>query len=345
MPPPPAPRRRAPRRGLLVAGAAVAVLVGFGALTGPAQEPAPAPSPPAADAPSPPPATVPDASLIAVPGPVSAMVLAPAGERLYVTSAPAGAPETVSVIDTATATVTASFPAGTDVQVLRELPDGRVVVATTTALAIVEPATGSREELPFPGSVAGASDDGATLYVPDAEPDPDAGLRFGLGALDVAGGSPRFVAETDVFLRAVPNPDGREVYLDAGAGVSAVDLTTGTVAELPVTGFVASMTVTSDGRHLLVATDAGLLAVDTATRRLTGRSDLVEAAAALAPGRSRVHVATYRGELVALDVATGAGGPPVAIGVPVPTALAVSPDARVASVGGPDGVAVVPIGG
>ncbi|MFJ8254113.1 cell surface protein [Streptomyces sp. NPDC094466] len=225
-------------------------------------------------------ATNQDVGTITVGSGSHAAAVSPDGSRLYAVNRP---DQTVSVVDTATRTVTATVPVGgTQPQEVTVSPDGREVYVTHNGgVTVIDAATNSTAVIPVtgaPATVAFAPDD-THAYVTNS-----ASLgNPGLAVIDTATrtitgtvplGGPTFAL--------VVSPDGKRAYAARSLDkrLSDIDLDTLTVTDTIVfTGQRPQrLGLTPDARRLYVTRSSGgdgysLSTIDTATNTIISNSD------------------------------------------------------------------------
>jgi serine/threonine-protein kinase len=326
-PPPHAPPPRRRRRWTVVLAvavvlAAVAGTVGVLALvrssatsapSPPAQAGSTAPAPTSAPT-APKPFTV-TATIQVGPG-AGDLATSPDGSRVYVVSSgytvpttanadqevvvTEAAPPEVSVIDTATGTVTATLPVPDGPGGIAVAPDGaRVYVATfSSTITVIDPTAGTAVgSFPVRGggsSVALAvSPDGRRIYTTTDERDTVTVLDAGTGETVAT------VRVGDEPVGVAFSPDGRRAYVPNyfSDTVSVIDTATpAVVATVPV-GAVPSgaVAVTPDGRFAYVGSAESISVIDTATNQVTAAIPGGANTISVAPDGSRVYAGGLEG--------------------------------------------------
>ena len=203
-------------------------------------------------------------------------------------------------------------------------PNGRfVAVLRDNALYAVEPETGTvRWPLVRQGplrDVRWAPKDGFRIAYREG-----ANLRV----VDGDGTHDRLLARD---IGAVPpawRPGSHVLAYDAGDGTIAIaDVDGGEATSLPVDGAIRSLLYSADGGTLLVTTDAGLIALDPATGARRGLLRVAPTAIATSPGAAAEVAAVVPGGQVLLVAIDGSRGRSVTT-VPGATTVAWSPDGR-----------------
>jgi YVTN family beta-propeller protein len=268
-------------------------------------------------------------------------------QNVYITNQVAG---TVSVIDTATNTVTATIPVGSLPQPRQAFgvavtPAGNKVYVTfldSNIVRVIDTATNTvtttATSLGLNGRLTGVAvtPDGSKVYVASdasnivrvidtATNTVTARIPIGPPCALPSCGSPAFGAAV--------TPDGKKIYVTANGTVVVIDTTTNAVtATITVSGINTGVAVTPDGSKVYVATtDNGTVSViDTATNRLTATIPVGGRLFGLAvtPNREKVYVTGNLGSTVSVistmtDTVTGTTS-----GFNNPQGVAVTPDGK-----------------
>ncbi|MER5428517.1 IPT/TIG domain-containing protein [Streptomyces sp. NPDC002588] len=258
------------------------------------------------------------------------IALTPDGTRAYVANR---ASNTVSVIDTATSTVTHTIPTGAGPTFTAVGPDGTrayVVLNTDGAVSVIDTATNTvTADIPVGAgaSVVALSPDGARAYVSVQPADT-------VSVIDTA---------TDTVIDTVPvpgapigvaiTPDGTRVYVASlmSNTVSVIDTATDTVtASIPVGINPILLTAAPDGAHVYVTNvgDSTISVIDTATETV---SAVIGVSAqprivAVSPDGRHAYVANYEPDTVSvIDTAGHTVVENIGVG-DGPTGIAVAPD-------------------
>ncbi|MDV9187061.1 PxKF domain-containing protein [Streptomyces sp. SR27] len=242
------------------------------------------------------------------PGPVA---VSPDGSQVWVANQFGGS---ISVIDTATLTVTATLTGGYP-SAIAFSPDGAHVYAAENAagharIDVFDTATRTvAASIPTAYSVSAIAPtpDGSRLY---------AAVSGDVAVIDTA---------TDTITASIPtadrraigglaiSPDGAKVFatnVNTGT-LSVVDTTTSTLAgSVQLNRYAGSLALSPDGaRAYVVATDSGgtgsLATVDTATLTVSGVLAVPAMNVLADPDGSRLYVATSNRDMVVVDAATG----------------------------------------
>ncbi|MEV7026369.1 beta-propeller fold lactonase family protein [Kitasatospora sp. NPDC093558] len=309
--------RRATRRPWTAAAAIGAATVALLSQPGTAQAAAPAP--------------VVTATVPVAPYPAG-VALTPDGARAYVTSQSSG---TVSVLDTASNTVTGSFTDGTGSYAVALSPDGRRAYLThhlDNTVGIVDTATNTvAATVPVgtqPWGLA-LSADGSRAYVANA----------GANTVSVVDTAAKTVTAT-VPVGAEPHGlavsrDGKKVYVAASSGraVNVIDTASNTVsATVPVGHGAFGLALSPDGTRLWAANgdDKTVTVIDTTTNAVVSAVSVGANpyAVALSPDGSAAYVSNYTDNTVSVvDTASRTVTATVPVGT-APYTLAVTADGR-----------------
>ena len=184
---------------------------------------------------------------------------------------------TVSVIDTANDTVTATIPVGNGPLAVAISPDGKKVYVAnaydTATISVIDTSTNTiTSTVPvggtWPYGVA-VSPDGARLYIAKTDSNTvsviDTATNTVIASVNI-NGSPRGV---------VVSPDGKKLYVTNydGACISVIDTTTNTVTTtINVGNYPCGVAVSPDGTRLYVANtyeDDAVYVIDTVTNNVT----------------------------------------------------------------------------
>jgi YVTN family beta-propeller protein len=178
---------------------------------------------------------------------------------------------TVSVIDTATNTLTGSFSAGNEPQGFAVTPDGGTVYVVNTgsnSVSVYDAASGTvTTTIPVGGGPLGAAltPNGALLYVANA----------GDGTISIIDTTTDTVAQTLTGLLGPTaiafTPDGSKAYVTTFApSVTVLDTATNAaIATLSFFGVTVEVTVSPDGSTAYVTADDDFYVIDTATNTVT----------------------------------------------------------------------------
>lgn len=203
-----------------------------------------------------------------VPSPI-ALAVSPDGQSVY---SLAFSPGSISVIDTATSSLTDTFRVGDDAVGIAVSPDGARVYATNSndnTVSVIDTASNAVVDTikvgAFPQGI-GVSPDGKLLYVANA--------FGGVSVIDTS---------TDAIMATIPvdnptslalNPAGTRLYV-VGTGLTtvyAIDTSTlKIVATIPVGHTLIGIAATPDGTHLYIPSFFGqsVFVIDTATNQVT----------------------------------------------------------------------------
>ncbi|HEY6352528.1 MAG TPA: YncE family protein [Candidatus Angelobacter sp.] len=251
------------------------------------------------------------------------------------------ASNSVSVIDTATNTVTATIPVGHSPQGVAVAPDsahayvtnfsdGTVSVidtATNTVVATVPLAAPGNPSEPFLPAI---TPDGKSLYVPDASANGVVVVNTATNTVNTTipvGGSPYQVAIA---------PDGAHAYVarTGDGNVSVIDTATNTVVGSPIHvsaggGEVFTVAVAPDGAHIYAggggnATVTIIATSNNATTTITGVPNAT--GLAITPDGASLYVTDGIQTVSVIDTATNAVQPSLVTVGNGPLLLAITPD-------------------
>ncbi|WP_405692562.1 IPT/TIG domain-containing protein [Streptomyces sp. NBC_00057] len=270
------------------------------------------------------------ATAIPVGGNPLGVALTPGGTRAYVANRSSN---TVSVIDTATNTVTATIPTGAGPTLVAIAPDGAhvyVSVADAALLSVIDTATNTVTASVAVGAGAtgvSVTPDGARVYVANQNASTvsviDTATNTVIATIAVGNG-PTGVTVT---------PDGAHVYVGnlASNTISVIDTATNTVTTT-ISGLngPAVVGITPDGAHGYVSNNGSdtVTVVDLATNAITGSIVVGDQPrfVTISQNGAHVYVANYGSNtvsVIATATNTLAGNLRVGAG---PTGVAVTPD-------------------
>ncbi|MGA4879458.1 IPT/TIG domain-containing protein [Streptomyces lydicamycinicus] len=257
------------------------------------------------------------------------ITLSPDGTRAYVGNRGS---DTISVIDTATDTVTATIPTGAGPVLVALGPDGTrgyVTVADAGLVSVLDTATNTLvTDIPVGAgpSMAAVTPDGTRVYVTQ-QADTTVSV-IDTATNTVTGTIPVGVGGTGVVI----TPDGTRAYVACySVGVRVIDTATNTVTTTITTGDVPILLALSpDGARLYVTNvgSATVSVVDTATNAVIDAVGVSAQARfpAVTPDNAHVLVANSLPDTVSvIDTATHTVVENIGVGAG-PTGLAVSPD-------------------
>jgi YVTN family beta-propeller protein len=251
--------------------------------------------------------------------------------RAYVTNLISG---TVSVIETATNTVTATIPVGSSPRGVAVSPDGTRAYVTNESsdtVSVIDTATNTvTATIPVgdgPDSVV-VTPEGTRAYVANQGSGTASVIDTATNTVTATipvGSSPRGVAVS---------PDGTRAYVTNGnsATVSVIETATNTVtATIPVGNIPVGVAVSPDGTRAYVANQGSSMVsvIDTAANAVT--ASIVDAvgiqpiSVAVSPDGTRAYVTKLTGTVLVIDTATNTVSATIVVGVN-PRGVASSPD-------------------
>lgn len=217
---------------------------------------------------------------ITVPAPW-AVAASPDGKHVYVSSILAlNGPNTISVIDTTTNTVSATIAVSVAANSIAFTPDGKYayVPSTSNALSVIDTATNTISSTITVGalpSLIAITPDGKYAYVANQPPNRTccSALPNAISVINTATGAvSATIAGVTSVVGMVITPDGKHVYLVAEQynTVWIIDTATNTTAtNVVVPGLAYSIAVTPDGKHVYALSEDSsadyLSVIDTAT--------------------------------------------------------------------------------
>jgi serine/threonine protein kinase, bacterial len=175
----------------------------------------------------------------------------------------------LSVVDTASGTLMATFPVGEDSQGFAVSPDGRsVYVVGLRGVSVVDIAARTvTATIPIDDdsrSVVVAPDGRHVYVVGQREFTIDTATNTVVGSAAMSGGFPSIISMS---------PDGRHAYISAQGdkAVLVMDTASSTItARIPLAFDVSSMAVSPDGSRLYAASSQSIADIDTATNSVSG---------------------------------------------------------------------------
>jgi YVTN family beta-propeller protein len=299
------------------------------------------------------PAGVPAPALasIFVGGDPAGVAITPDGSQAYVTNARGG---TVSVIDTGTATVSATVAVGTGPVGVAITPDGSHAYVTTSegeptagTVSVIDTATDTVSAtitLGSPSFGVAITADGIGAYVTNAD----------LGTVSLIDATTNTVSAS-VTVGIVPvgvaiTPDGSAYVANSGSDtVSVIDATATVSATIAVGSGPFGVAITTDGSQAYVTNfDAGTVSViDTATNTVSATIAVGSgpAGVAITPDGSQAYVTNFdAGTVSVIDTVTNTVSATIAVGSG-PFGVAITPDGSHAYVTNSDAgtVSVIPM--
>lgn len=200
------------------------------------------------------------------------IAITPDGLHAYVANQFDG---TISVIDTATGTVSQTIKLGvaSNVNAVALTPDGgRAYVTGRPGVFVLDTSTNAVLGSPIPAGNSpygiGATPDGKWVYVTD-----DSSPSSGVTVIDVAmDKAVKAIAVGNYPSGVAITPDGKFVYVADGAGgISVIDTAAQAVVGNPIPANGGSIAFTADGKQAYVASEGGndVSVIDTATNTVT----------------------------------------------------------------------------